>query len=59
MASLELLEKICPLRKRPPHYCWNIPKIQWKRPVYSDYFFPCDYGMQYIKFRDVLQPATY
>ena len=36
-------KKICPLSKRPPRYCWHIPKILWKRPVYPDYFFSCDY----------------
>ena len=36
-------KKGCHLSKRPPYYCWYIPKILWKRPVYPDYFFSCDY----------------
>ena len=38
-------KKICPLSKRPPRYCWHIPKSLWKRPVYPDHFFSCGYGI--------------
>ena len=47
IASLKLFEdilKYLSLGKRPPCHCWHIPKSQWKRPVYPDYFFSCDYA---------------
>ena len=39
------LKKIWALSKWPPRYCWNILKILWKRPMYPDYFFTCDYDV--------------
>ena len=37
-------KKIWRLNKRPPRYCWHIPKILWKWPMHLDYFFSCDYA---------------
>ena len=39
-------EKSIPsVNDHPSRNCWHIPKILWKRPVYPDYFFLCDYDI--------------
>ena len=43
------------INKRPPHYCWHIPKILWKQLVYPDYFFLCDY-VYIVRFIDLMSP---